>query len=73
MNSEKMDFMIQEITMNMPKEATTLINNAEESAMWDKLEIEIAEIKAKGHIVDMVFDIPTVDPIHPTRIVESEK
>jgi len=73
MNSEKLDYMIQEITMDTPKEATTLISNAEESAMWDKLENEIAEIKAKGYIVDMVFDTPTVDPINSTRIVESEK
>ena len=70
MNSEKMDYMIQEITMNMPKQATALITNAEESEMWDKLSDQIAEIKAKGYIVDLVSDIPTVDPVDLALVVE---
>ena len=63
MDSKKMELMIQQITMGVRKDETTLIKNEEESATWDELEIEIAEIKAKGWIVDIASDFPDVDPV----------
>jgi hypothetical protein len=63
MDSKKMELMIQQITMGVQKDETTLIKNEEESATWDRLEIEIAEIKAKGWIVDIASDLPDVDPV----------
>lgn len=69
MDSKKMELMIQQITTGLPKSQTKLISTAEESEAWDTLEIQIAEIKAKGWIVDIAYDLPDVDPVNPAMVV----
>jgi hypothetical protein len=70
MTGEELDFMIQEITMGMPKEQSTMIRSVEASAIWDKLETEIEEIKMRGNEVEIPFEIPSADVIDQTFIIE---
>ena len=51
-----MNFMIQEITCGVPKKDSVVPMTLEASEAWDKLEIEIADIKSRGLIVDCVFE-----------------
>ena len=56
MESKDLNFMIQERTMGIPKKDSVVLMTAEASDAWDRLEIEIAEIKAQGLTVDCVFE-----------------
>jgi hypothetical protein len=70
MTGEELDFMIQEITMGMPKEQSTMIRSVEASVTWDQLESEIEEIKMRGNEVEIPFETPSVDVIDQTFITE---
>jgi hypothetical protein len=69
MTDKEMDMMIEEITMNVPKDESKAIRSVEAAAMWDVLASQIEQIKAEGFEVDMPFDVPTVDVVDQTLIV----
>lgn len=65
-----MSVMIQEITMNVPREESTVIRSLEASEAWDILTDQIAAIKAAGYEVEIPFDLPTVDLVDPDLVIE---
>jgi hypothetical protein len=70
MTDEEMSMMVQEITMNVPKEESKMIRSVEAAEAWDVLTQEIAAIKAVGNEVEIPYDVPTVDVVDPAMIVE---
>jgi hypothetical protein len=70
MTSEELDFMIQEITMGTPKKESVVLMTAEASDTWDRLEVQIEEIKMRGNEVAIPFETPYVDVIDPAFIIE---
>ena len=72
MEDEELDFMIQEITMGIPREKSCVRMTPEALETWDTLTEEIAAIKAAGMQVDIPFDTPSVDVVNPKLIVQME-
>jgi len=68
--SEALDFMIQEITMGIPKKESVVLMTAEASDVWDRLEVQIAEIKDAGGQVEIPFELPSVDIVKRSEVVE---
>jgi hypothetical protein len=71
MTDDEMNMIIQEITLNVPKEESTLIRDAEASEAWDVLTEQINAIKAEGREVEIPFELPTVDVVEDSLIVEA--
>lgn len=72
MEDKELDFMIQEITMGIPREESHVRMTPEAIETWDTLTEEIAAIKAAGMQVDIPFDTPSVDVVNPKLIVQVE-
>lgn len=70
MTDEEMTMIMQEITMNIPKEQSKMIRSIEASLVWDILTSQIEQIKAQGMEVEIPFETPTVDVLDPSLIVE---
>jgi hypothetical protein len=64
-NDDEMNTMIQEITMGIPKEQSLVIRNDADAVAWDSLAAQIAEIKARGHEVEIPFETPTLEVVKP--------
>lgn len=69
MTDEELNMMIQEITMDVPKAQSKIIRTLEHAEIWDKLAVEIADIKARGNEVDIPFETPSVDIVNPALVV----
>jgi hypothetical protein len=55
MTAEEVNMMIQEITLGIPKSESLVLHTPADSDMWDRLSVEIANIKARGHEIDLPF------------------
>ena len=67
MTDEEMNRMIQEITMQIPREQSTVPMNPEAIEMWDRLTEQIARIIADGLEVEIPYEVPDVDIVEPPR------
>ncbi len=72
MTDDELDMMIQEITMGIPKAESLIIRSVADGEQWDRLAVQIAEIKARGNEVDIPFETPTVDIVNVDLIVPLE-
>lgn len=72
MTDDEMNMMIQEITMGIPKAESLIIRSVADGEQWDRLAVQIAEIKARGNEVDIPFETPTVDIVNVDLIVPLE-
>ena len=72
MTAEELNMMIQEITVGVTKADSLVIRSGEDAALWDTLAADIAEIKARGHIVDIPFETPSVDVVDPAQSARPE-
>lgn len=70
MTDEEMSMMIQEITMGVAKDESKVIRSVEAAEVWDVLTEQIAAIKAVGNEVEIPYEVPTVDVVDPTLVVE---
>jgi len=70
MTGEELDFMIQEITMGIPKEQSTVIRSVKAFEMWDILESQIEEIKMRGNEIEIPFETPSVDVVTQALPIE---
>lgn len=70
MTDEEMSMMIQEITMGVAKDESKVIRSVEAAEVWDVLTEQIAAIKAVGNEVEIPYEVPTVDVVEPTLVVE---
>lgn len=70
MTDEEMNRMIQEITMGIPREQSTVPMTLEAIEKWDILSVQIAGIIARGNEVEIPYEIPTVDIVDPVMIIE---
>lgn len=59
-SSTKILSMTAAILRGVKKSSSHLVNNAEDSAMWDKLETDVAATKAAhpGSVIDLPNDPP---------------
>lgn len=70
MTDDEMNRMIQEITMGIPREQSTVPMTLEAIEKWEILSAQIAEIVADGFEVEIPYETPTVDIVDQTMIVE---
>jgi uncharacterized hydantoinase/oxoprolinase family protein len=70
MTSEELDFMIQEITMGTPKTESVVLMTNEAADAWDRLKVQIEEIKMRGNEVAIPFETPYVDVVDPAFMVD---
>ena len=70
MTDDEMNRMIQEITMGIPREQSTVPMTLEAIEKWEILSAQIAEIIADGYEVEIPYETPTVDIVDPGMIVE---
>ncbi len=70
MTDDEMNRMIQEITMGIPREQSTVPMTLEAIEKWEILTEQIAEIIADGYEVEIPYEIPTVDIVDPAMIIE---
>jgi hypothetical protein len=59
-----------EIANGVLKQDSTVTLTDELSALWDQIEMEIAEIRARGLIVEIPGEMPDVQLLSPDSIVE---
>ena len=61
-NKSRIERMLVEIGLGISKE-DSLLNplSSEESETWDKLVIQVAEIKANGGEIEIPSEIPDID------------
>ncbi len=60
LSGDQIERMVVEITLGMSKGESLIQMTTDASEMWDQLEAEIRELKAKGMIVDTAPEIPAV-------------
>lgn len=70
MTDDEMNRMIQEITMGIPREQSTVPMTLEAIEKWEILSEQIAEIIAEGYEVEIPYEIPSVDIVDPAMIIE---
>lgn len=70
MEARDLEIMIAQITRGDTKEQSRVTLDEEGSEIWDRLEVQIAEIKRDGFIVDTDSEIGTMVPLRPGDIVE---
>ena len=70
MTDEEMNRMIQEITMGIPREQSTVPMTLEAIEKWEILTEQIGQIIADGFEVEIPYEVPTVDIVDPSLIVE---
>lgn len=70
MTDDEMNRMIQEITMGIPREQSTVPMTLEAIEKWEILTEQIGQIIADGFEVEIPYEVPTVDIVDPSLIVE---
>ena len=48
---ERLERMVCEVTLGVPKEESATITSPEDDALWDRLAVDIAKIKAAGQMI----------------------
>lgn len=70
MTDDEMNRMIQEITMGIPREQSTVPMTLEAIEKWEILSEQIADIIADGYEVEIPYEIPSVDIVDPAMIIK---
>lgn len=70
MTDDEMNRMIQEITMGIPREQSTVPMTLEAIEKWEILSEQIADIIARGNEVEIPYEIPSVDIVDPAMIIK---
>lgn len=70
MTLDEMNRMTREIVLGVPRDQSLVPMTLEAIETWEILEREIAEIIADGFEVEIPYEVPTVDIVDPSLIVE---
>lgn len=70
MTLDEMNRMAREIVLGVPRDQSLVPMTLEAIETWEILEREIAEIIADGFEVEIPYEVPTVDIVDPSLIVE---
>jgi acyl-CoA reductase-like NAD-dependent aldehyde dehydrogenase len=68
--AKEVERMTVEITLGVPKEESSIVMTVALSELWDRIAAQVADIRARGRIVDAPFESPDVDLVPPSDFVE---